>query len=277
MNTIFDRIYSWFKTPLGKRTLLLIVTFIVASLFLRQCNLADKYQREKTQYEQNASYLKDSLIITKNKVGELEYTRSVFATDLKELKDQNKSLYDDVKKQYGMVVYISKITGNLRDSISILAGKVGTGNINSGTNPDGSKFINFSNDTTYSIGNERHVAGKVDFRLNKDTIDKNSIKVNLTTKQKFTVTTGLEEDKDSKLLKIFVNPGSPNMTISSVDGALIDPQKSDLIKSYFKPKRITGGPQLGVGLTTGLKPTIYVGIGIQYNLYWSDVKNLFKK
>ena len=277
MNNFLTKIYNWFKTPAGKNTLLLIVFFIAACLFLRQCNLADKYQREKVQTEQNASYLKDSLIITKNKVGELEYTRSIFATDLKDLKDQNKNLYQEVKNQYGLVVYISKITGNLRDSISILAGKVGSGNVGTGTNPDGSKYIDFSNDTTYSPGNDRHIAGKVDFRMNKDTVDKRTIKVNLLSQQRFTVSTGLEQDKDSKLLKIFVNPGSPNMSISSVDGALIDPQKSELIQSYFKPKRFTCGPQLGVGLTTGLKPAIYVGFGIQYNLYWKDVKNLFKK
>jgi len=277
MNTFFTKIIDWFKTPVGRRTLLLIVAFIVACLFFRQCNLADKYQREKVQTEQNASYLRDSLIITKNKAGEIEYSRSVLATTNKELKDQNKSLYDEAKKQKGTVIYLSKINASLKDSISILAGKAGTGNINSGTNPDGSKYIDFSNDTTYSVGNERHVAGKVDFILNNDSIDKKSIKVNLTTRQKFTITTGLEEDKDTKLLKIFITPGTPNMEISKIDGALIDPQKSELIQSYFKPKRFTCGPQIGIGITNTLTPSFYVGFGIQYNLYWKDIKNIFKK
>ena len=209
----------------------------------------------------------------------MEYNRSVFATDLKDLKTQSSELYKEVKEQKGMVIYLSTLTGYLKDSISLISKKLKNGEttINTGTNKDGSKFITFKDDTIYSKDNERHISGKVDFKIKKDSIDGNSIKVNLETEQKFSITTGLEEDRDSKLLRIFVTPEIPNMKITKVNGALIDPQKSELIQSYFKPKRFTCGPQIGLGITTSLKPSIYIGFGIQYNLYWKDIKNLIIK
>jgi hypothetical protein len=66
------------------------------------------------------------------------------------------------------------------------------------------------------------------------------------------------------------------MEISSIEGSLIDPQKNELIQSYFKPKRWTCGPQLGIGFSQSLKPGVYVGFGLQYNLQWKDIKNIFK-
>jgi hypothetical protein len=279
MNTFLSKIWNWIKTPEGQRTTLLIIIFIIVCLFFRQCNLTDKYQREKIQTEQNASYLKDTLNITRNKVGELEYNRSVFATDLKDLKIQSSELYKEVKEQKGLVIYLSTLIGSLKDSIKMFSNNLNSNNkVNSGTNKDGSKFITFSSDTIFSKDNERHISGDVNFKLNKDTtIDKKSVSVSLKIDQKFSILTGLEEDKDTKLLKIFVNPGSLNIKISKIDGALIDPQKSTLIQSYFKPKRFTCSPQIGLGITTTLKPSIYIGFGVQYNLYWKDIKNLFIK
>lgn len=273
---MFSKIIQYLKKTNFRE--ILIISIIILSLFLwHKCSESDKNTAAKVKSEQNAAYYKDSLLLEKNKSGELDYYRATLTGSLADIKKSNKALYDQVQKQNGNVIYISSLLGSLRDSINILSSKNNkNSSAHSGTLYDGSKYISFTDDTIYSPGNERHIEGNVDFKNIKDSIDENSISVALKTKQLFSLNTGLVQDDSTKLLRIFVDPNYPGLTISHIDGALIDPQKSALIQSYFKPQRWSFGPQVGVGITSGLKPAIFVGIGVQYSLQFKDLKNIFK-
>jgi hypothetical protein len=267
-----EKLINFLKT--NKFNLSMFVIFMIVSFYLTKCNSDEKNEQIK-KLEQNMSYYKDSLIILKNKEGDINYYRSVMATDLKSLKEQNINLYNEVKKQEGKFIYISNIITKLKDSIQIISNNT-KNNVNSGILKDGTRFITFKSDTIYDDDNSRKIDGDVFFKIKNDTIQDKSIKVNLSLEQSFGLSTGLVQDDSTKLLRIFVNTKYPNLKISKIDGALIDPQKSELIQSYFKPKRYTFGPQIGVGISTTLQPSIYIGVGMQYNLFLKDVKNIFK-
>ena len=50
------------------------------------------------------------------------------------------------------------------------------------------------------------------------------------------MSTGFTENKDG-LLEIFVKSDYPGFKVSKLDGALIDPKKSNVLKKYFPEKR----------------------------------------
>jgi len=76
--------------------------------------------------------------------------------------------------------------------------------------------------------------------------------------------TGLTEE--DKKLKIFIRSDFPGFSITKLDGAIIDPQKSDIIKSFFPKKKWGIGPSITLGLDNNLKPAISVGISVSYNI-----------
>lgn len=59
---------------------------------------------------------------------------------------------------------------------------------------------------------------------------------------------------------------NPYVTIMNVNGVIIDPTNSDVLKSCFKPKKWSVGPQVGVGVGADLKLSPYIGVGITYGI-----------
>lgn len=60
------------------------------------------------------------------------------------------------------------------------------------------------------------------------------------------------------------------LEITEMDGALIDPKNSDVLKNLMKPKRWSLGTQVGYGvlLHNGqINSGVYIGVGLQYNLF----------
>jgi len=87
----------------------------------------------------------------------------------------------------------------------------------------------------------------------------------------FSFVTGLREKDGS--LEIFVTPKYPDMKITNIEGAIVDPHKSDVLKNMFPEKKWSVGPYLGVGLGAkvlgepAFGPVINIGIGVQYS-WW---------
>ena len=258
-------ILGYLKNPTIQRIALLITIFILAVLLFKGCGRTP-IDNEKTQLEQNLAYYKDSLKIVKNKLNETEYQRSTLAIDFQNLKVISTELADEVAKEKGTVITLTKIIADLKIEIGTLQGN-GTTIIKVWPNGEQSIYYNF--DTTYSKGNElcfysETRLGFKDTLIHVNFIDnKISFRVN--------IITGLQEDPKTKLLNIFVRSDYPGFEISGIDGALIDPQKSTLIKSYFPQKKFGLGFNLGVGLNAGKDGIVrigpYVGVGVSYNLF----------
>jgi hypothetical protein len=90
------------------------------------------------------------------------------------------------------------------------------------------------------------------------------------------LTTGLTENKDG-LLEIFVTSKYPGFSVTDLNGSLIDPAKSDVLKKYFPPKRWALGVYGGYGVyfdpaKIRVGTGIQLGIGIQYNIFQWNFK-----
>ena len=65
------------------------------------------------------------------------------------------------------------------------------------------------------------------------------------------------------------------MKVTKMEGAVVDPDKSKILKDMFPDKRISVGPYIGIGMG-GLYnlggeiifgPVLNVGLGIQYSIF----------
>lgn len=295
------KIWEYLKNPTIQRLLMLVAIFILAVMLFKNCGRTNT-DDQILKLEQNISYYKDSLRIEKNKVGDLEYQRSVLAADKKNLEKLNADLAAEVKKEKGTVIYLNKVIIGLNNRIdSLMNGKNG-GTIDVKVNDNGTQTIVFTYDKIYSQGNERHVDGNIDVVFYSDKfvtqtivtskgdtvkvkvplINENAVMVSLPKDSIImTVVTGLQEDKKTGNLEIFVRSNYPGFKIYKLDGALIDPQKSELIKSYFPPEKWGIGFTLGGCIMVDKNGAInigpMIGVGISYDLWSFNPKKLFKK
>jgi hypothetical protein len=197
-------------------------------------------------------------MIKKNKANETEFQRSTLVLSKKELEDQNSKLAEELKKEKGKVIYISTGDATIQNSEpSILKNK-------EIKYPNGVIGLSWLYDTTFSENNSRLLAGETKFKIiDSSKIEDQGTKI-INDNISMSIVTGLEEE--NKNLKIFIRSNYPGFKITKLDGAIIDPQKSDVIKSFFPKKKWGIGPSVTLGVDNNLKPAISVGVSISYNL-----------
>lgn len=290
MNTFL----KWIKNPTVQKITLLLVIFILCAILFKDCGRTLTDDRI-TKLEQNIAAFKDTLIIERNKVGEWQAKHAVIAATAKDLKILNEELYNEVQKQKGNVIYLSKINAQLEQKIKDLQNTPDDpDNITVNVNNDGTQTVNWKYDTVYSKGNERHMVGTAKIGFMNDTavvktyitdkgdtlsiriplIDKDDVIVNIPKDIiKMTLVTGLERDEKDDVLRIFVRSSYPGFQVTDLEGAIIDPQKDELIKSYFPRKRFVIGTYGGIGATFNMfdnyKPAIgpSIGISLTYKIF----------
>lgn len=214
----------------------------------------------------NLDALKDTVRVQKNKAGEATYVRKALLADKKSLEKLNKDLKDELDKQEGKVIVIERV---------VTETKVDTQYVNNFLSSYGNnKFsLDWKYDSTFSANNYRKFSGKSFFVV--DTLN-NKVLPGITRidqdEMGFSFVTGLRE-KD-KALEIFVTPKYPGMTVTQIEGAVIDPYKSDVLKKMFPNKKFSLGPYVGVGVGAGVGlngnpifgPVFNIGVGLQYSI-----------
>lgn len=267
------------KNTNTQRILMFVVIFTLGFFLFKDCGRTiddDKI----TRLEQNIEYYKDSLNVVKNKADEIEYQRSILASEKEDLKDLNSNLYEEIKKQRGTVVSLSQINASLRSEVIELEGKLND-SIFLTEYPDGSQSISWSYDTLYSEGNSKFIWGKTKFSFLDGTtlIDRNSISVSLRDSLNVSLITGLQEDPETELLNIFVRSNYPGFNVTRIDGTIIDPHESKLIRSYFPEEKFGIGFTIGYGINVD-NGYVKVGpaliIGATYNFTTFNPRKLFK-
>lgn len=242
----------------------LVVLLILVGLLVKDCK-EDKGPSIKGFVDnQNLLALKDSVRIYKNKIGELTYQKYSLISDNKSLDSLNKELAEEIKNARGKVITIIKYkTIYKRDTVYI--------NTTLSKYLDGRYSLDWKSDSIYSIGNYRTLSGNSFFKL--DTLTNTITPLYTRINQDeigFSMVTGLQE-KDS-LLEIFITPKFPNMIVTDIQGTLIDPRESEVIKKFFPVKKWSVGPYFGIGISSNLKkpsqviPTIGFGVSIQRTL-----------
>lgn len=209
--------------------------------------------------EQNQKALTDSVRVSKNKVGELEYSKNVLVTEKKDLAKLNKELYDELKKSKGDVYELNKYVIYLKGKPQPIPSSI--------TFTDSIVEVEWEKDTIFNPGNSRFIKGKSIFsaKIIKDSIVfSKPLTTLLNDDLKLTVFQGFRE-KDGNL-EVYVRSNYPGFELQDLSSVIVDPKDHPILNKFSeKPKRFGIGVYGGYGLgINGVSPQI--GIGIQYNI-----------
>jgi hypothetical protein len=267
-----NKVKDWLSSVKNQRNLL-IVGVIILILCLRSCGPS---KGEVNSLKQNVFALNDSIRTYKGKNGTLVFEKGALISENGNLKSLNSDLAAEVKNlKDNPIVIIKTVIKIVHDTVYIPI------NVGGPTwNADSSvvtRNLNWSYAKEFSKGNYRKLGG--DFKAFIDTsMNLTTTPMHITTDEfGMSISTGLTERKDG-LLEIFVTSPYPGFSVTSLDGALIDPAKSEVLKKYFPPKRWALGVYGGYGVyfdpaKIRVGTGIQIGIGLQYNiLQWNFKK-----
>ena len=208
---------------------------------------------------QNNTALSDSVRLTKNKLGDVEASKNVLITKNKDLKDLSEGLAAEVKKEkgkvYGLNKYILGIKKDPADTIFIDNTLIEYAN--------GEYGLDWKYDTVFDVKNSREIAGISKFQFKDSTITPTNTLISKDIIN-FNLVTGLRE-KDGNI-EIFARSDYPGFNIVDLEGAIIDPKKNPVMKKFITPKKWTVGPYIGFGFSNSIKPSVQIGVGVQYSL-----------
>lgn len=249
------------------RLLMLGVILILAVLLLQQCGATRNVKTDLAMANQNIFSLNDSIRLSKNRIGKLQYEKGLLVTTEKGLRDLNEELFKELKSQKEDIAFLQKIVGRLSTPLPQQP-IPGTGGV-TGNPCDsiGTYYAEWEDFRQFDVDNYRRLKAKTDITVQsrKVTDVKTSI---LTDEIGFDLITGIKENEDGNF-EIFVKSNYPGFTPTKIDGAFIP--RSELFPPQKKKNWSVGvGPQVGVGVG-GLEkpgPVWYfgIGLGIQYTV-----------
>lgn len=259
-----------FKNIKIQRNLAIIIA-IIAILLVHRCTKSDT---NIDSLNQNITALNDTIRSYKDKNSQLVYEKSAFISKLKGLESLNKELSEELKylKDHPIVIIKTRIKivhdtvyipVNIGDPTHLIDGSI-------------SRNLTWKYEKDFSGGNYRKLAGDLDVIVDSN-LNLTSSPMHITTDEfGMSLITGLTENKDG-LLEIFIKSPYPGFKVTSIDGALIDPNESEVIKKYFPPKRWAIGFYGGYGiyydpLKISAGSGLQIGIGLQYNILQWNLK-----
>jgi hypothetical protein len=241
--------------------ILFIVILILAAFGFWQYQKAQDLKITESIMNHNIEALNDTIRIEKNKEGQIEFTKQAFIAKSNDLEKWNKELAAEVKKEKGTVIFLQKSLAGIDNTPK--EPKIITNEVKVHEFDAEQYTITTNSDTTFNADNFRKISIETTVKLDSSRIKWSTSKI---TKDalSFNLITGLKEE-DGKL-RIMLRSDYPNLVFSKIDGALIDPHKSEVLKKMFPPKKWGFGPVVGYGLATDMKPSYFIGVGIQYNI-----------
>ena len=239
---------------------LLLILGLISFCFYQNGKI-QQLKIEESIKDNNIKALKDTVRTEANKSGEIQYSKQSLIATNKNLSDLNKQLGDEVKKQKGQIIFLSNSSGGIK----IDTPKTIISNVKKTS--DSEYIVTFDLENIYDTINYRSIKVNANIKIDSNkvlTITKSSISKD---DIGFNIITGLKEE--NKNLRIFIRSDYPGLVFNKIDGALIDPRKSDVIKSFFPRKRWGVGIQagVGIGINNEVKPCVFIGVGISYNLF----------
>lgn len=246
-----------------KKYVIIGLAVLCAIFFIGSCNRIGKLKKDLSISEQNQKALADSVRFTKNKVGDLESSINVLIADKKDLADLSQELADELKKEKGKVSELNKYIANIKPQIIYVPTEV---IVYKPIGEDGSGIYGFESkyDTTYNKNNYKKFEILTKFSLDTN-FNITPIQTRVKDEIGFDLVTGLRELDGN--IEIFARSNYPNLIITDMKGAIIDPKNHPVIKKFTKPKRFGIGFYMGVGIymkdnMIGFGPNI--GAGVTY-------------
>jgi len=267
--TILKKIWSFINSKFFPYVIVIILILLLA----KQCQSNRDLKIDNKIKDQNIAAADTTIKIYKNKNGQLTAEKSIWILSEKELKKQNKSLYDQVNSQKGRIISLNNTilklvqdTTLLLDSIRYLHEVIG-------------KSEQISTDEwklpwllTYNWDNTNYDIFKGYTIAKIDTV-KNSIE-NITTKMIYResqIDLTFGEKVVNGKYAVYITTKYPGLSPKSMNGVLIDPNNSP-IKDLIKKEHWFQGFSIGIGITPTWdfiyqRPTIVIGPTLSYSIY----------
>jgi len=244
-----------------KKRDIVYIGIVLCLLFLLKCSHDSKksVQADLILKNTNIEAMQDSIKTTVLKNGQLVSQKKSMVSELKDLKVYNKSLYKKVNNlakelKSKPVVYVNAGVKVIHDTVMVNSSVF---KIN-----DSTFKVPFSKDTIYTLGNERHLAGKLiivttDSAINvgKFTIDRDELI--------FNAEILLSEDGDD--LIVSVTSKHPGFNAESITPVVLDPKLHPSLKK-LNNKKFNVGPYFGIGIGTNFTIVPQIGIGLSYKI-----------
>jgi hypothetical protein len=250
-----------------KDIMLLAIVAILCLLLFRQCDSNLSLKSQIKIQNMNLDALNDTVRLQKNKDGEDTYVRKTLLATKDNLEKLNKNLADELKKVKGQVLVLQSVETVIKTDTQYVNNYLTV-------YEDGSYSLDWKFDSTFSVNNYRKFSGNSFFKIDSIThkVTPGSTRINQD-ELGFSFITGIRE-KDNAL-EIFVTPKYPGMRITEIEGAIIDPHKSDVLKNMFPNKKWSVGPYVGIGMGAGYGfngkpiagPVFNIGLGVQYSWF----------
>ena len=247
-----------------KDILLLSIVVILCLLLFRRCDSSLDLESQLSIQNSNLDALKDTIRVQKNKLGESIFVKKTLLATKENLEKLNKDLAKELNAMQGKVITLQKITSKVKgDTQYVITRET--------IYKNGERSLDWKYDTTFSEGNYRKISGNSFFRI--DTLNHKIVPGKTRINQDeigFSFVTGIRE-KD-KSIEIFVTSKYPGMVITDIEGAIVDPSKSEVLKRMFPNKKWSIGPYAGVGMSAGVGfsgqpiagPTFNMGVALQW-------------
>lgn len=246
-----------------RRWVIIGLSILLLILVVGTCNRINKIKTNLNTLEQNEKALSDSLRTSHNKVGDLESSINVLITDKKKLLKFNNRLAKQLKKEKGKVHQLNEIIANYKPElveVPVEVIKYDTIGVNKVYG------LSFEYDTVYDKFNYNKLDVETKFSIDTN-FTVNPIKATIKNNEiGFNLVTGLRDKDDN--IEIFARSDHPNLNIVDMEGAIIDPKKHPVIKSFTKPKRFGIGAFGGLGFGGNANHVVggvFVGVGITYD------------
>lgn len=242
-DTVYPFLKEIFQTFTFKDWLLLIMTVLTVVFFAKARQYETKNRELTNQYN-------IALTDYSNKIGQNYVRNQLQITEINRLKDENRSMYDEIKNLKDKPVIITKTETKFRvDTVVMESVKI--------VHEPGDSIYNLhwmhDEPGVYTVDGKTAV--KEDFSDFETTIE------NLTVENELT----LDVIDNGSNLEVIARSNNPYVTVTGMNNVFIDPRKSPTIKRYFKPKRWGLGIQAGYGIDKNLHGTWYIGVGASYN------------
>lgn len=258
---------------LNSRLFLIILIVLLLLVGLGEYKRIVDLKQDVARHEQNNSALTDSLHFERSKNGDLLVSIDGYISSEKELKDLNRELYDEVRKQKGQILMLSNTIVTMRQDSASLAEHVDSLEVLIGElKKDGDKYTapwsiayNFDEKNGFKVVGSTvvQVTSVEPFEMRHDSTYLTSYenRIGITYGQK------VEDNK----LRVFIQSNYPGFSVEAMEGVLIDPNDWPGLVKPSKRHWFTGfgvGPNITMGYDfINAKPSVILGVGIQYNIY----------
>lgn len=255
MYKIFSEIVERIKNMTFKDWLIFILSVMLLLVFLE----ARMY---RIRAEQQTVILQDSITTYKNKADEEYAAKNIYIQSAKQLKQQNNELAEELKKlkDNPVVITKTKIVTQIKEVV-MNSDSIGNSTAHHDADTTAYKTLYWSRqeiNSYYSIAGQTDV--RTDFGAFQTTLTNLEIPVKLT----------FDIIEKNKQLQFIGRTDNPYVSIVDMNGAVIDPQKSKVLKKMFPQKHwhfgIHGGYGLGLHNNTVIL-TPQLSIGVTYSLF----------